>query len=192
MVERGARPTRRRMTCLACCREHSRDVIRVRSRLVFGFMTAVTVRRSARVLAADMATRARHIHVRTCQRETRIAVVESGRLPGRRTVTNRAVEGEPGSLVVRIGCRVVIVEVTTRASRTQAVVPVHVACSARKSCMRTCQREPCFTVIECGAGPRRRRVTYGAIRRESSGDVVRIRSLIEVGEMTRRATGGRP
>ena len=184
MIERRPCPRRRRMTRLARRREHRRNVIRVRRSLVLGLVTAVAIRRSSRILAADVTTRAGDARMRARQWEPRAVVIESGRLPGRRAVTYRAVEGEPGSLVVRIGRAVIRSEVTSRASRTQVVVSVHVTGRARDTRMRACQRESRFTVIERGARPRRSRMTHRAIRRESGSYVVRVSRLVEIRDMT--------
>ena len=41
--------------------------------------------------------------LRTGERERRLAVIEFGALPGRRSVTERAVRREPGRRMIRIG-----------------------------------------------------------------------------------------
>lgn len=153
VVERRAQPTRGCVARLARCREHCRNVVRIGRRLILRFVAAIAIGWSPRILTIDVATCARDIHVRAREREPRVVVIESGRLPGRRAVTDRAVEGEPGSLVVRIGRRVVIVEVTTRASRTQTVVSVYVTSCARESRMCAGQREPRLAVVEYGPCP---------------------------------------
>lgn len=168
------------MAGLARRREHRRNVIRIRRCLILRLMAAVAVGGSARVLSTNVATRARYVHVRACQREARVVVIKSRRLPGRRAVTDRAVEGEPGSLVVRNGRTVICSKVTSRASRTQVVVSVYMASRTRNPDMRTGQREASFTVIEGCTRPRGCRVAYRTVCWEARGHVVRIGSLVEI------------
>jgi hypothetical protein len=113
-------------------------------------------------------------------------VVEGGGLPGRRAVAYGAVEGKPGSLVIRVGRAVIRSKVAVGATRIQAcVIAVHVASGAREICVRACEREPSLTVIESRVRPTRCGVADRAIRREPKLGVVRVRGLVKVRNMAR-------
>ena len=85
VIERSPRPTGRRMAHRAIRWETSRHMVRIRRLVEIVDVARGTGRRRPRELAVDVATRARHGHVRTCQRERRkCIVIKSRRGPCRR------------------------------------------------------------------------------------------------------------
>ena len=71
--------------------------------------------------------------------------------------------------------------------RSARELPTHVALSASHSYVSTCERERRLVVIKLCAGPLRRRVTSNAPRRESSRQMIRVRGLLEIGQMATHA-----
>ena len=114
--------------------------------LVIGFGCAVVVRevttharcRQAVVLTGRVTLIAGRLHMLTRQREVRVIVIEV-RVPIVGRVTGLTLVREPGGLVIRLCCTVVIREVATYTSRRQAIVlPRRVTLIARCLNMLAC------------------------------------------------------
>lgn len=127
------------------------------------------------VLAVRVALRASHRSVRAGEREGSQIMIEHRVLPAGRTVAGLALHGEIRLAMIRVGGRVVIVEMATGAVRRRSSEP---ACGMTS--------RACDTDVSAGQGKRRRRmiefrvqpgdrgVAHTAILRKTGGDVVRI------------------
>ena len=112
MIELRPLPVRRGMTERAIGGELCRDMIRVRCRLEIAHMAGAAVCRHRREVASDVALRALHRGMRAGKRKGRLAVIEYCALPLRCCMTERAVGGETGRCVIRIGCGVEVLQMT--------------------------------------------------------------------------------
>lgn len=90
MIERGRSPICGRMTQLALLRETDRHMVRIVGCCVVRTVAPVARGRKRRVVVVLMAVDARHRRMRAGKRERGVVVVEGGRRPGRRAVTNLA------------------------------------------------------------------------------------------------------
>ena len=84
-----------------------------------------------------------------------------------------------------------ILQVAADASRVgagQGVVPIHVALSALRGCVRPGQGEPGGRMVEIRAHPRRRVVALCAGLREAGLDVVRLGCALEIFQVTADAS----
>ena len=128
VIERRPLPTASRssMTGLAVGGEPGLLVIGIGRRLIIRQVTACTGGRGSRVLTVGMTESAVGDGMLATQRKDQ-AVIERRPLPtaGRSSMTGRAVGGEPGLLVIGIGRRLIIRQVTActgrRGSRVLAV-----------------------------------------------------------------------
>lgn len=99
---------------------------------------------------------------------------------------------QPGSSVVRIGRSLEVFQVTGNAgSRGQVVISVGVALRALHLRVRASQRECRLGMIERSWLPRRSRMADFALLRHARCDVIRIRSSLEVLDVTGDAGGRR-
>lgn len=119
MVERGPAPPGGVVTRSTRSRESSCHVVRVRDARVISSVTGIAITRGSRVLAANMAVRALHVHMRACQGEPCLVVIEIRGRPCRGAVTDLAGLRESGGCVIRILRIVVVGQVARRTERTQ-------------------------------------------------------------------------
>ncbi len=113
------------------------------------------------------------------------SVIERGSQPGGGAVTGVASGREPGSDVVRVRDRLVFRLVTAVAvGRCSCEHVVHVAAQARRVHMRARERESRVVMVERRGLPGGGRMADGAIRREPSRFVVRIRRAVVIVDMT--------
>ncbi len=108
VIERGCRPCRRRMACLACLGKISRRVVRIRRFLVVCQVTLGTSRIGERVIIICMTRLALLGRVSAGQRELRRAVIEAGRLPGGSRVAGLTRTAEIAREMIRICCSLII------------------------------------------------------------------------------------
>lgn len=185
MVEGRPGPGSRVVAQSASGGEGSRHVVRVGGALVIRLVTGVAVGGRGRVVSVDMATGARHAHVRSGEGEAGGAVVKTGRDPGGGVVAHLALLRKAGSDVVRIGCAVEILEVARDTQRAQVREhPAHVATLALQRGMRAGKGEAGSSVIESGIRPRGRAVADRAIRGETGGLVVGVGRLQVIRQVT--------
>jgi len=120
-------------------------------------------------------------------------MVESGPFPLRGVMAGRTCLGKSSRLMIRIGCLIVIVQMTGSAIVGGAGEPViEMALGTGDGDMRTSQGEPsCCIVIKPPALPLCCSVAQGTVSRKSSGCVVGIAGLIEGRLVTTDALGGR-
>ena len=150
VVEDRTEPRTGVVAGLACCREPSRNVVRVVGPLIIRLMAPITSCRQGRVVVVDVALRARNSHVEAGQRKRRQIVVERCLQPRGGVVADLAGVGESNRSVRGIVGAVVIRHVARRARRIgQVVIPVHVTLRARSSQVHARQWEPCVVVVEC-------------------------------------------
>jgi hypothetical protein len=86
MIERRARPRRRRMTKSAVGREARRRMSRIRCTRVIGFVASVAVRGHGRVVPAYVTGCATHRRMSARQREDRLRVIKRRTCPVRRAM----------------------------------------------------------------------------------------------------------
>jgi hypothetical protein len=130
-------------------------MVRIRCGQVNRLMAAVTIRGHRGKVIVHMAARARNRRgMETCQRESRIIVIERRGLPHRSCVAERAV-GRESNLRVDRSCRALISSQVARntSGHRQLVVVVDVAARASNRRMKTSQREACCRVIKYRSRP---------------------------------------
>ena len=168
VIERGARPDRRRMTGFAGRREPGRDVIRTRGGQIHRLVTIVTKGGGQFVIAAHVTQSAGSGRVGAGQRKARLAVVEGGAQPIRGGVAGITGRRETGRRVIGIGCGVVRREMAVDASRTrQAEIVVDMALRALQAGVGTRECETGCRVVKSSAQPIRGGVAETAILREA-------------------------
>ena len=171
--------------------EGRRGVIWISSALIIRLVAGVAVRGRSRKLAVNVTTGAGHRGVRAGQREGCGVVVETRRSPGCRSVAHLALLREPGRGVIRIIGALEIFQMAGHALRAQiGELPARMAGLALQGGVRARERETAQRVIERRVSPGNRAVADGAIRREPTGNVVRISRLLKIRHVARR-TGGR-
>lgn len=145
------------------------------------------------VVSVDVTLGARCGHVRSSQGETRLAVIECRISPRRRGVATGAGGRDSGLGVIGVRRSLEILHVARNAIRRSAgELAVHVALRAGNSHMGAGQREFSERVVIEGRGlPGRGGVAALASLRESRLHVIRIRRLLEIGEMAAHAGRGR-
>ena len=181
VIENSAQPTGRGMAGGAGRGETSGDVVRVIGSLVFGFVTAVAVGRKGCVVVVHVTVCASHARVRTSQRERCVVVIERGRGPGGRVVTDVALLREPDRNVIRIGRTLEVFEVTPNASGAgQVVVAVRMALGALQIGVRSGEREAGRRMIERGGSPIGGAVADLALLREARRDMVRVSGALVI------------
>ena len=108
-------------------------------------------------------------------------MIEGGRPPCRCRVARRAVLRKASGHVIRIRRALEVRQVARGASgRCSRVTPIHVALRAGGIDVCAGERKARQIVIERSRTPRRRAMAHAAGLRDSRGDVVRIRSAVEV------------
>ena len=138
-----------------------------------------------------MALRASHGRVCPRQRELRLGVIKGRRLPGRRRMASLAIRRETGRDVVRIGCGIKLLLMTSDTGQCGAGIdPVDVAGCASRCYVRPGQREPGRAVVETGRLPGSRVVTHGAIRRERGQHMFWTDDVVIVRLVARNALNG--
>jgi hypothetical protein len=188
--ERRASPCDRRMTGLTCGWECRGNVIRIRDPRVVGLVARIAICRRTGVFASDVTTSARDGGVRSGKREGRVGMIERRWFPNRGAVTDRAIEWECRSLVVRSDDVVVVVQVTRGTGGAESGVDAAgVAVLAGESNVRASQRELGSVVVELGARPLDCGVADRTVGRESGGNVIRIRRCLVLRQVTTRARG---
>lgn len=160
MSERCATPACRRVTRGAGLRESRRSMVGIRDGVVFAAVAGIAVGRCACITSADMTVRALHGGVRASERERRPGVIESGTLPLRRVMADRAILRECCGHVIRRRRGVEFGQVTTGARRAQSCITSTDMTVGTSYCgVRPSQREERSRMVECGAQPLRRRMT---------------------------------
>ena len=154
VIECGIRPGRRAMAAFTSLRHSSLHVVGIGRSL-----KVLQVARDARgvgqvVISVDMTLRALQRDVRPGQRETRLAMIESGVRPRCRRVATLAGLRHARLHVIRVGGSLVVLEVAKHASGDSKVeVAVDVTLCARRGEVYSSQREAGLAVIEGGIGP---------------------------------------
>lgn len=192
VVERSCVPVRSSVTDLALLRKPGCGVIRIVCTLKILQMATDTCRDGQIVVPVSMALRAQHADMCPRQGESRLRVIELGRLPRGRAMADFALLRQSSSGVIRIGRSLKVFQVTGNAgSRGQVVISVGVALRTLHLRVRTSQRKCCLGVIETGGLPGRSRMANFALLRHASCDVIRICSSLEVLNVTGDAGGRR-
>jgi len=174
-------PSRRGVARLASRRKSSRDMIRVGRVPILRCVTGVAIRGRIRVVAVQVAIRARDGCVRAGQRETGDVVIESRRLPGGRVVAHSTRLWESGLHVVRVRRTREIRQMAGRARGAQTGEDaVHMACGAGNRDVRAGQWEICGVMVERSSRPGRCGVACRAVRREAGLDVIGIGGTVEI------------
>ena len=189
VIERRPRPGRGRVAGVASRRETSGSVIRICGPVVISRVAAVTSGGQGGVVVIDVAHRARDSGSRviTSERERRVVVIKRCPGPVRCAMAHITSCREPcGRMRRRIGAVVVrlVARNTGRVRSGQAVIPVHVALTARHREVKARQRKSSGRMVECAATPIRRRVALVASLREACLRVVRIGGSLIVGQVT--------
>jgi len=136
-----------------------RYVIGIVRGLVLNFVTRIAIRWERSVVVVHVAARARDASVGTDQRENRIVVIERGRLPCGRAVTNVALLRKSSGNVIRIGGALIVGHVAAHTGRSrQVVVSTLVAIRTLQLQVPTRQREAALGMIERGRLPSGRAV----------------------------------
>jgi len=191
VIEFRSRPLRGRVAKRAILRESRCHMVRIGGLLVVGQVARSALRGQPRVLPRRVALRARQRHMRSGQREFRLAVIELRPGPLRGGVADSAILREARRHVVRVGRLLIVGQVARTALRGQAcVLARRVALRAGHRHVRSGQREFRFAVIELRPGPLRGGVADGAVLRESRCHVVRVGGLLIVGQVARTALRG--
>ena len=125
MVEGRTGPTRRVVADGALLRKARLRMVRIRCAVIVRLMARFAGRRQSCVHIVRMARRALHARVHTRQRELGGAVVERCTRPGGRGVAGRTLLRQVCLHVVRIGCAIVVREMTRLAGRRQS--RIHIA-----------------------------------------------------------------
>ena len=181
VVEGGTAPIRSSVTDLALLRKPGCGVIRIVCTLKILQMAADTRGDGQTVVPVGVALRALHADVCPRQGESRLRVIELGRLPRGRAMAHFALLRQSSSSVVRIGRSLEVFQVTRNpGSRGQVVISVGVALRTLHLRVRTSQRECRLGVIETGRLPGGSRMADFALLRHASRDVIRICSSLEV------------
>lgn len=134
-------------------------------------------------VAVRMALDAGRGHVLPGQREVGAIVIECGVAPSGLIMTGCTVGAEARCDVIRIGGRIVIVDMASAAGRRGTSVSVRMTLDACGGLVRSVQRERRVVVIERRIAPRRLIVAHRAIRTESRGCMVRFRSGVVIGHV---------
>ena len=160
--------------------------------VVIGLMAADTGRRQSRVVAVDVARRARRGGMGSGQREGRVVVVESGIRPNSCVVAEFAGRRESGCRVRRIGGTSVVclvAGVTQRTAQRVVVADVAIRARTRRHDMCACQWEG-RGVSKRAIGPQHGIVARVASCRERGGDVIHRRRRGVVIRLMARDAGG--
>lgn len=187
VIKHGAGPGARGMANRTVRRESGGGMVRIIRGVVIRHVARRTRGIGQVVIVVGVALRASQRRVRSGERESGGRVIECRRLPCRSGMAGLASLGESAGNVIRIARRIEVVHVTRRASRAQSrEYVVHVTLRTLHIHVRSRQRERRVVVIESRPCPRGRRVAGGAISRETSSLVIRVRSAVVIGHV---ATG---
>ena len=184
MIELAIGPQHRVMALLA--RRRKAGVRHRRGRIVVvGLMARHARRRGDVVVVVNVAIRtlARRNRVRAGQRESRLRVIKSCRLPSRSIVASVASLREASGHVIRVRRVVEILQVARDASGAgQVVVIVDMAVRAlpRRHRVRAGQSEVHHRVIESRRGPGHRGMALLAGRGEVCRDVIGVRRALKI------------
>lgn len=181
MVESSGLPGRSGVTDLALLRDPGRHVIGIRRPLEILEVARYACSCGQVEIAIGVALIALQLRMSAGQRETYRIVIEAGRLPGGSRMAILASPGDPKRHVIRVAGLLKIRQVAADASRECALVfAARVASHAIQGCVHASEREAReLGVIKSHALPVVDRVAFLALRRESSGNVVGIRGLLE-------------
>lgn len=125
VIERGPKPARRCMACCARRREADGGVVWIRGGVVVCFVTAVAVGRQRGVVVVHVAVGAGNRGVESRKGKCCRVVIKLAVGPQCRVVAQLTSRRETHLKVInRSRCRVVVLQVTRRASRTSQVVVV--------------------------------------------------------------------
>lgn len=138
-------------------------MIRLGGGVVVTYVAGAACCRRARE-STRMALQAAGGQMRAMQREIGAAMVEGRVAPSGLVVAERAIGAEAGCDVVRLGGRIVIIDVARTASRGCPRIAVRVALQAIHGGVRSVQREAGDVVVERGRPSRTCVVATGAIR----------------------------
>ena len=149
VVETGRHPSRCCMADLAILREARRHVVGALGALVVLQVTVIASGAQGRVLAVRVALHASGSDVRARQRELGLrGVIEHGAVPVGCGVAQRTILRESGRNVVRIGGRLVILQMTVVASGAQTFIDaVGVALQASGGHMFASEREGGLRIV---------------------------------------------
>lgn len=193
VIEGRVGPGRRSVATLAGLRQGGLHVIGVGGSLIVLEVAGHASSYRQAVVAVHMTLRAWGRDVHTGQRETSLAVIESGIGPRSRVVAAGAGGGNSGLRVVGVGGALEILHVAGCTIRRSAgELSVHMALGAGHSGVRPGQGK--FgkgVVIESGRLPGGGGVTALARLREPCLHVIRVGCFLEVGKMAAYAGGGR-
>lgn len=190
VIESGAGPLRRVVTGFASGGEARGRVVRICRLLEVRQVASGAGGAQSGVLAAHMAGGARGGGMFAGQWEARCAVVEGGAGPLRRGMAGFARRREARRSVVRVRGLLEFGQVASGAGGAQSgELSAHMASGAGGGGVLAGQRETCGVVIERRAGPLRRVVARLARGGEAAGCVIRIRRLLEFGQMAGGAGG---
>lgn len=138
VIKGCAQPTGRRVADSARRRKPRRDVIRIVSTLVVGFVATVAISGQRGVVVVYVTVRARHSRMRPRQWERRVVVIEGGRHPCCCAMANVALLREAQGDMVGIVRALKILHVAADTSRIgDAVIPAHVTLTALDCDMRS-------------------------------------------------------
>ena len=188
VIEHCPSPLRRGVTRFTRLRETRRGMIRIRGLLEIRQVAGRTGCAQSRELAASMAARACCRCVFPCERELRRIVIERCSVPLRGRVAGFASGRE--SCVVWILRSLVVRQVAggTRGTQSRELAS-HMASRAGRCRMFPRQWELGRVVIEGRTGPLRGGVTRFARLWKSRRCVVRVASLLEIGQVASGASG---
>jgi len=184
-------------------RKAGSHMIRIACPAVIGFVAGVAIGRRPRKHTSDMATAARHVHVRTLKGKWGVVMIENGAQPirsGPGGVAQRAIlriiQGDViGHAREGPGVDVILGVATVASGRQGPCVIVRVACCASDGGVGTLKRKRSGAVVEGCVQPVDRCVTQGAILGEIRSYVIRHagdgRGAVVVRGVAAIARGGR-
>jgi hypothetical protein len=181
VIESGSQPTRGRVASGAACRESRRYVIRIIRGLIFRLVTAEAVGRNCSVVVVHVTVCTCHGRVLPGQWETRVAVVEGRRAPGRRAVAHVALLRKADRRVVWVVRVLKILQMAAYAGRVcNVVVRIDVTLAALQSRVSPRQRPSGRCVVERCRVPVRGRMADLALLREAGRRVVWVVRVLKI------------
>jgi hypothetical protein len=172
--------------------ESRRHMVRIRRAVKVSHMTCCTGCRRKVVVVIDVTLSALQCCVSSRQCEAgECRVVKGRRTPGGRGMASLTRLRESRSNMVGIrGAGEVLLMAPVAESRERGVISVHMARGTRNRDVRAGKRKRSLTVVKSGWRPCRCIVAGVAGQREADGLMVRIRGVVVIREMARRAIGG--